>query len=173
MSVVKCDIPPTSALDHRLVELAYFRDSYLAPLGHPQAGIVDIFIDIFAHHPKWMKMLLLVRNSIASLFGLTTPKASEIIHFEIKDSYQVGDKMGVWPIFTLSDTEIIVGRDNKHLDFRLSVLKISEGEFTGVVVSTVCTVNNTFGKIYLFFIVPFHKWGVQQIMSNAVIEGRL
>jgi len=36
------------------------------------------------------------------------------------------------------------------------------------VVSTICTVHNVFGRIYLFLIVPFHRSGVQSLMSNAV-----
>jgi hypothetical protein len=173
MSIEKCDIPSASALDRRFIEAAYFRDSYRAPLSRTRAGIVDIFLAIFAHHPRWMKMVLIARNRIVPFFGLDAPLASEIINFEIKSSYRVGDKIGVWPILSLTETELVAGRDDKHLDFRLSVFKVTDGETASVVVSTVCVVNNTFGKVYLFFIVPFHKWGVQRIISNAVIAGRL
>ena len=65
------------------------------------------------------------------------------------------------------------GRDNKHMDFRLSVLKTRDDGKTSVVVSTVCTVHNVFGRIYLFLIVPFHRSGVQSLMSNAVAANRL
>jgi len=173
MAVVKCDIPSSSVLDRQLIETAYFRDSYRALLRHQRAGVVDIFVAIFAHHPQWMKAILIVRNRIASWCGLEAPTVSEIIHFKIKSSYAVGDKIGVWPIFSLTETELVVGRDNKHLDFRLSVLKVGEEGAESVIVSTICMVHNTFGKIYLFFIIPFHKWGVQWLLSNAVRAGRL
>ncbi len=173
MTVVQCDIPSLSVLDRRLIETAHFRDSYRAPLSRTPAGVVDIFLGIFAHHPMWMKILLMVRNRIASFCGLDAPTASEIIHPAIKSSYDVGDKIGVWPIFSLTETELVAGRDNKHLDFRVSVLRVTDGETASVIVSTLCVVHNTFGKVYLFFIVPFHKWGVQQLISNAIIAGRL
>ena len=48
-----------------------------------------------------MKLLLIVRNRIASLSGLDAPTASEILHVEIKDRYVVGETIGVWPIFAL------------------------------------------------------------------------
>gem|GEM_PF-386655 len=171
--VVKCDIPSLSVLDRRLIEAAYFRDSYRAPLSCTRASVVDIFFGIFAHHPMWMKILLVVRNRIASFCGLDAPTTSEIINLEIKSRYSVGDKIGVWPIFSLTEAELVAGRDNKHLDFRLSVLKVREGETASVVVSTICTVHNRFGKLYLFFITPFHKWGVQRLIANAIIAGRL
>ncbi len=160
-------------LDRDLIEAAYFQDSYRAPLSQPHASVVDIFWAVFAHRPAWMKALLLVRNRIASLCGLEAPSASQVLNPEIKSSYRVGDKIGAWPIFHLSETELVAGRDNKHLDFRLSVLKVPNDATVSCVVSTLCTVHNVYGKVYLFFIVPFHKWGVQWLISNAISAGRL
>jgi hypothetical protein len=173
MAVVECEIPSGSVLDRRFIATAYFRDAYRAPLSRARAGAVDIFLGIFAHHPMWMKILLIVRNRIASLCGLDAPTASEIMHLEIKGSYSVGDKIGVWPIFFLTETELVAGRDNRHLDFRLSVLRTTQGEAASVTVSTLCVVHNTFGKVYLFCIAPFHKWGVRRLISNAIAAGRL
>jgi hypothetical protein len=173
VNVVKCNYPNSSVLDRDMINAAYFKDSYRAPLDDPHARIIDIFLAIFAHHPMWMKIPLIIRNAVVPLFGLTAPTATEIINFEIKSDCKVGDKIGVWPILALTENELVAGRDNKHLDFRLSVLKVMNDETPSVVVSTVCTVNNIYGKVYLFFVVPFHKWGVQRLISNAVIARRL
>lgn len=172
-AVVECEVPVSSVLDRRSIEAAYFRDSYRAPLARTGVPIVEVFFSIFGHHPAWMKLLLVVRNRVASLCGLDAPTASEIINLKVKSSYSVGEKIGVWPIFALTETELVAGRNNKHLDFRLSVLKEADGQRESVVVSTICTVHNRFGRVYLFFIVPFHKWGVQQLLSRAIVAGRL
>jgi hypothetical protein len=150
MNVVECDVPSGSMLSRELIERAYFRDSYRVPLSRTELGIVDIFFGIFAHHPLWMKLLLIVRNKVASLTGLNAPTASEILHVETKDRYVVGEKIGIWPIFWLGEDEVIAGRNNKHMDFRLSALKVSDGDRTSVIVSTICTVHNLSGKLYLF-----------------------
>lgn len=168
MNVIECDVPSCSILSRELIERAYFRDAYRVPLSRKELGIVDIFSGIFAHHPLWMKLLLIIRNKIASLAGLDAPNASEILHVEIKDRYVVGEKIGAWPIFWLSEDEILAGRNNKHMDFRLSVLKIPDGDRTSVVVSTICTVHNLPGKLYLSFVVPFHRYGVRKLMANAL-----
>jgi hypothetical protein len=173
MPVVECDIPDSSVLDRSEISAAYFRDSYRAPLRRANASMVEIFFGIFGHHPGWMKLILIVRNRMVSLFGLEAPTASEILSVEVKSSYRVGEKIGVWPIFSLTERELVAGRNNKHLDFRLSVLKVADGEKESVVVSTICTVHNRFGKVYLFFIVPFHKWGVRLLLSRAIVAGRL
>jgi hypothetical protein len=173
MTIVECDIPLASVLDRHVIEAAYFRDSYRAPLSRMDASIVDIFFAIFGHLPLWVKALLIVRNRMASFCGLDAPTASEILNTEFKSSYVVGDTIGVWPIFSLTGTELVAGRDNKHLDFRLSVLRETDGKAASVVVSTLCWVHNLFGRRYLFFIVPFHKWGLKRLMSSAIIERRL
>jgi hypothetical protein len=173
MIVVECEVPSSSMLNREPMQHAYFRDSYRVPLSRREIGIVDIFFAIFGHHPLWMKLLLIVRNKVASLAGLDAPAASEILHVEIKERYAVGEKIGAWPIFWLSEHEIVAGRDNKHLDFRISVLKVPEDDRMSVVVSTICSVHNRAGKLYLFFIIPFHRYGVRKLMANALAARRL
>ena len=172
-AVVACDVPTHSALPRRVVESAWFRDAYRAPLVRDTAGVVDIFWAIFGHHPAWMKAVLLLRHRLASWCGLQVPSTQQVLQPQRRPCYAVGDTIGVWPIFHLSDTELIAGRDNKHLDFRLSVLKQAEGGTGNVVVSTVCQVHNRFGKWYLFAIVPFHRWGMRRMMNRAIAAGRL
>jgi hypothetical protein len=173
MLVTECDVPSSSVLGRDLVRAAYFHDSYRVPLARPELAIVDIFFALFGHTPLWMKVLLIIRNAIARLFGLEAPTVAEILNPTVRPVYRVGEKIGPWPIFFIGDNEIVAGRNNKHLDFRLSVLKAMDGATGSVVVSTICTFHNIFGKIYLFFIVPFHRSGVRSLMSNAVAAKRL
>jgi hypothetical protein len=173
MRVTECDVPATSALGPDLVRNAYFRDSYRAPLTRPDLAIADVFFALFGHMPLWMKILLIVRNAVAKAFGLEAPTVAEIMKPTARSGYRVGEKIGPWPIFFIADDEIVAGRNNKHLDFRLSVLKARDGDVMSVAVSTICTVHNMFGKIYLFFIVPFHRSGVQSLISNAAVAKRI
>ena len=173
MSVIECDVPSSSMLDHDLIERCYFHDSYRAPLNRTDLGMTDIFFAVFGHKPLWIKGMLVARNAVAGLAGLEVPTVAEIMNPEFKRVYRVGEKIGPWPIFFIGENEIVTGRDNKHIDFRLSVLKAADGDATDVVVSTICTVHNLFGKIYLFFVVPFHRRGVRLLMSRAVAAKRL
>ena len=173
MHVIECDVPSSSVLSRELIGNAYFHDAYRVPLARPELGIVDIFFALFGHTPLWMKLLLIARNAAAGLVGSDVPTVGEIMKPTVRSKYCVGEKIGPWPIFFIGDNEIVAGRDNKHMDFRLSVLKAIDGDAMSVVVSTICTVHNVFGKIYLFFIVPFHRHGVRSLMSNAVVAKRL
>jgi hypothetical protein len=172
MTVTECDVPSASVLDRNLVAAAHFRDAYRAPLSR-DAAIADVFHGIFGHTPCWMKRMLIVRNRLAALCGLAVPADADILDYRVKDSYVVGDRIGPWPIFALNERELVAGRDNRHMDFRLSLIKVKDDGGTSVVVSTICNVHNLFGKIYLFFIVPFHRHGVQKLMRNALSARRL
>jgi hypothetical protein len=155
-------------LDRDLVDHCYFHDSYRAPLRRTDLAMAEIFFAVFGHKPLWIKLLLIARNAVAGLAGLEVPTVAEIMNPQIERTYQVGEKIGPWPIFFIGENEIVTGRDNKHIDFRLSVLKAADGDATDIVVSTICTVHNLFGKIYLFFVAPFHRRGVRLLMSRAV-----
>lgn len=173
MSVTECNIPASSALSGDVVAQCDFHDSYRVPLSRPELGMTEIFFAVFGHTPLWAKTLLILRNAAARLAGLEVPTVAEIMSPQIRPAYRVGDKIGPWPLFVFDENEIVAGRDNKHMDFRLSVLKIGDGHAAAVVVTTVCSVHNLFGRIYLALVVPFHRSGVRLLLSRAVDSRRL
>ena len=173
MHVIECDIPSSSALSRNLIEKSYFNDSYRAPLARPELAIVDIYAAVFAHMPLLLKLLLVARNAMVRPLGLKAPTFTETMHGGFKTGRAVGETIGRWRIFFISDDEIIAGSDDKHQDFRVSVLRIRNAETASVAVTTICTVHNLFGKCYLFFVAPFHRYGVQKLLSNAMKAQRL
>jgi len=173
MSVVECDVPCCSALGKDLIKRADYRDAYRAPLSRSNLSVIEIFFAIFSHRPGWMKLMLIARNKIAALAGLDVPTTSEIMNMEKRDRYFVGEKIGPWPIFFLGSDELVAGRDNKHMDFRVSIMKVHDATRSSVVVSTLCMIHNKFGQYYLSSIIPFHKFGLRRLMASAVDAQRL
>ena len=172
MSVIECDVPCHSALGKDLIERADFRDAFRAPLNRSDLSVVEIFFGIFSQRPGWMNLMLIARNKVAALAGLDVPTTFEIMIMEKRDRYFVGEKIGPWPIFFLGPDELIVGRDNKHMDFRLSIMKVRDDR-PSVVVSTLCMVHNKFGQCYLSLITPFHKFSLRRLMVSALAAQRL
>ncbi|MES2938801.1 MAG: DUF2867 domain-containing protein [Pseudomonadota bacterium] len=166
-------MPAETALDQEFVEEAFFIDSYQISLTHGSATVVDIFFAVFGHHPAWLKAVLLVRHRVGAWFGLQAASTSEVMSPRRAASYRVGQHIGPWSIYFLGDRELVAGRDNKHLDFRLSVFKRGSGPSASAVVSTVCRTHNRFGRMYLRTIAPFHQWGVQRLLRRAGEAGRL
>ena len=68
----------------------------------------------------------------------------------------------------LGADELVAGRDNKHMDFRLSIRKVRDDSGLSVVVSTLCIVHNAFGRFYLAAVISFHTFGLRNLMARAV-----
>ena len=171
MSVIETEPPAISLLGGDRIETATFRDSYRAPLSIPDRDIIALFAAVFGHKPMGVKLGLVARNLVARLFGLDVPTIAQVMDGNIQGPYAVGDLIGPWPICALNSDEMVAGRDNSHMDFRLSVLRSSDG--TSVQVTTICHAHNAAGRLYMRVIEPFHRAGVRLLMSNAVAAGRL
>lgn len=172
MKVTRRRTPPTSAF---LGDLGgfYYWDSYEAPLRRGDLAIHEIYLALFAHHPRWARRLLILRGRIVSVFGLRAHTAADFDNIEIKQAYTVGEKIALFTLFGQNGTEIVTGGNDKHLDFRVSVRKLTEHGASRVVLSTVVSPHSLFGRAYLFAILPFHRFGVRNLLSNAVTAGRV
>lgn len=172
MKVSRRATPPASAF---LGDLGgfYYWDSYEAPLRRGDLAMHEIYLALFAHHPRWARWLLILRGKIVAPFGLRPTTAADFDNIKIKPVYAVGEKIALFTLFGQSDTEIVTGGNDKHLDFRVSVRKLTEQRADRVVLSTVVSPHNLFGRAYLFAILPFHRFGVRSLLSNAVAAERV
>ena len=168
MKVIRREAAPPSAFLHDL-GTAYYWDSFEAPLRRTDLAMHELYLALFAHHPRWARRLLILRGWIVAPFGLKASTAVDFEGIESKPSYRVGEKIARFTLFGQNDTEIVTGGDDKHLDFRVSVQKLTDR----VVLSTAVMPHNLFGKSYLLLILPFHRLGVRMILANAVKAGRV
>lgn len=173
MNLAACPLPVHTALDRALIENASFSDSYRVAMLRSNASVVDIFFAVFGYHPVWLKTILLVRHRVGAWFGLGAASTAQVLSPIQNETYCAGQNIGPWPIYFLDESELIAGRDNKHLDFRLSVQMHKTGEASFATVSTVCRAHNQFGHMYLRVIAPFHQWGVKRLLARALSAGRL
>ncbi|MCK0097375.1 DUF2867 domain-containing protein [Yoonia sp. F2084L] len=134
-NVRKIALPQASAL-HRLRVPGDFLDCYsVASDMHPRdaANIITTF-------PGWAQFLLVIRRIVTAPFGLDN------------DGPEVADKVGIFPVESETPQELIAGFDDKHLNFRVSVLS-DDGNIS---LATWVAPHNIGGRIYLAAIMPFH-----------------
>lgn len=106
---------------------------------------------------------MVLRDAIVARFGIKTAKQME---------GKPGKRIGIFRIYAVSNDEIIVGEDDSHLDFRLSVLRHRDaGRHGSVTVSSVVHCHNRVGRAYILLIRPFHKLIVQRSLARAVNRG--
>jgi hypothetical protein len=173
MNVARCQLPADTAVEPALLANAFFTDAYRVDLRRGDASVVDIFFAVFGHHPFWLKAILLARHRVGAWFGLEGASALAVMRPVRAPAYRVGEDIGPWPIYFLGERELVAGRNNKHLDFRVSVLKQGAGPAAYAIVSTVCRTHNALGRMYLHLVAPLHAWGVQRLLRRAARAGRL
>lgn len=118
-------------------------------------GLHEITETFVKPGPKWFEGLFALRHKIASIFNLKTPTS---IRSE-DDNDRNGARTGIFKVFGKTETEIILGEDDRHLDLRISlVLDQSVNRLEKkVTVSTMIKYNNNLGRIYFFVVKPFHR----------------
>lgn len=172
MLVTPC-APPTSSAISAGRRHADFACASRTRLTQPDRSVTEAFHAIFAHRPPWMNAALLTRNRFAAACGLETSTDEELLHPVVRALYTVGEKIGGWPIHALTPHELVAGRDNAHMDFRVSLLKVRDDLGDGLIVTTFCWTKNAFGRLYLAAVVPFHRPGLDGLIANTARAGRL
>lgn len=89
--------------------------------------------------PIWVNWLMRIRNIVVMPFGLRTDPGK-------------GETIGFFPVVMRNDAEIILGFDDKHLDFRISILTDGSHAYGATWVRR----HNRLGRAYLAVIMPFH-----------------
>ena len=172
MTVTQRDMPPDCVFSRDLTTI-YYWDSFEACLSRPELNMTEIYLGIFSRLPEWAKWLLVARNKIVSVLGIKGPTSAQLNDTGLKETYVVGERIALFTLYSQDDNEIVAGGDDKHLEFKVSVLRVNEGGMSKVVLTTVVNPHNLFGKAYLFVVVPFHKFGVKTLMSRAVAARRV
>lgn len=111
--------------------------------------------EIITNFPAWTRFLLKIRALVTAPFGLSN------------DGPPAPDKLGAFPVETESGHEIIAGFNDKHLDFRVSVISQDGKVFLATWVHT----NNIGGQIYLKAILPFHVLIVRNALARVRAVG--
>jgi len=141
-------------------------DAYAVDLPNARARELDmesLARQLLGSQPGWAQSLMVLRDAIVARFGIKTARQMEA---------KPGERIGIFRIYARSADEIILGEDDSHLDFRLSVLRSKqEGRHGSVTVASVVHCHNWVGRAYILLIRPFHKLIVQRSLARAVKGG--
>jgi Protein of unknown function (DUF2867) len=166
---------PASSRIAQLAKTAYFSDCYQAPLNHCKT-LSEAYQAIFGYPPVWMRNLMRLRNIIAKKLGLKSFNNEEISEIELsvfRLPYQVGRRAGIFLVQEIEPHELILGVDDRHLNFKISIFIHETKGYRVVSVSTVVVIHNLLGRIYMILIKPFHRFIAGYAVKVACTSGRL
>jgi len=171
-------IPSRSILKKNEATFHYI-DSFQSPiLGKGQRVDIAKFVQLFlSGGPKWADTLFEVRNKAVRLFGLKVSSAADRQKKVDITKLKVGEQVGIFRLFEKAENEVVLGEDDKHLNFRVSLFidQHSNGsDKKRLSITTAVRFNNAFGRIYFLPVKPFHKWLVRSSLKKIIqkIEGK-
>jgi len=119
--------------------------------------------------PQWVKGLLKFRNTSVKVFGLKTDSKTE----KPSPYYPIGSKAVLFKVSNRNENEIVMAEDDKHLNFRTSVMIERIDEITLVYSTTFVKFNNAFGRLYFLPVKPFHKILIKSLLKRYSNEKRI
>lgn len=103
---------------------------------------------------------------MVSIFGLkTSGKLTDRQKQLDAFTCEPGEQLALFKVFNKTDNEVILGEDDKHLNFRVSLFldhKKSETKKKTLTITTTVEFNNWFGRLYFLPVRPFHNLLSQQ-----------
>jgi len=145
-SVTSSPLPACSALHARFVPGDFLDCFNVSATMSPRhaAQIITAF-------PAWTQHLLRVRNALTSPFGLSANGPEAV------------DKLGIFPVESDTGNELIARFNDKHLNFRVSVV----AEAGRIYLATWVHPHNLGGRLYLAAILPFHVLIARNALSRV------
>lgn len=173
MRIIKSTLPDKSIL--KVGNKMYdFVDSFQGNFSDKNDTINSTKIGkaFFMSGPKWVDELFVLRNKLVGLFGLKiSSKISD--RQKLLDNFKCeeGEQMGLFKIYNKTNEEVILGEDDKHLNFRVSLFieqQANDKTNKKLIVSTTVIFNNWFGRLYFLLVRPFHKLIVPRMLKGII-----
>ena len=152
------EVPPSNA--EEILPGAQFADAFQVTVTGQELDAISAATLAFGRAPAWINGLLQLRNVLVAPFRL---KSGQL---------EIGSpsgRIGIFPVLHQSKNQIILGLDDRHLDFRLRVDIADRGAaHQTITATTVVRTHNLFGRAYLRTILPFHRVIVKTMLAQAV-----
>jgi Protein of unknown function (DUF2867) len=175
MEIIKTKLPNNSILNSNHKKYDYV-DSFQGMLLDCENKFkpIDIGKAFFSSGPKWGDKLFNLRNKIVSVFGLKTAGNVVDRHQQLNNfKCEPGEQFGLFKVFHKTENEVIIGEDDKHLNFRVSLFldnSKTDNSKKDVTISTTVEFNNWFGRLYFLPVRPFHRVLVPAMLKGIIKE---
>lgn len=138
---------------------ADFADAFSLVVDDPSLDAVTAAHRAMSHRPGWVTSLMWLRDLAVRPFGLRTSEDVSLVKVE---------RIGLFPVLSQSPERVVMGLDDRHLDFRLAVdVTALDDRRREIVATTLVQTHNRLGRTYLAVILPFHRLIVPSLMAQV------
>ncbi|WP_319945946.1 DUF2867 domain-containing protein [Mesorhizobium sp. AR07] len=112
--------------------------------------------------PRWVSWLTALRNFAVRPFRLKTGLEPAVLPY---------GRIGIFPLISQFPGKVVLGLDDRHLDFRVlvEVRELGMGR-QEVALSTIVKTHNRLGRIYLAIIMPFHRIVAPAMLAQILVK---
>ncbi|GMP04900.1 DUF2867 domain-containing protein [Bradyrhizobium sp. TM239] len=142
---------------------AQFVDAFRVEIGAATVNAREACTRMVLHGPRWIDVLLRLRNILVRPFGLkTSGEGAPAPHGLI----------GLFPVVSETPERLVAGFNDYHLDFRIVVDAAGDAASRQVTLTTLVRTHNLLGRTYLCLIAPFHKLVARGMMGRIAEPAR-
>jgi hypothetical protein len=163
----KTDIPVDSLTQQYLP--VNYADAFACEVtGAKELSADEIMISFWTVMPGWVNALFKLRNLLVRPFGLDTGEDRD--HSEkLKSMIRAGNgNNGLMSVVAKSGNETVILLSDKHLNAYMSVFISTKDKLQKVTAITLVHYHNRLGRIYFFFIRPFHKVIIKSMLRSTL-----
>ena len=158
---VRRTTPPSESVVASWYKNASLLDSYSIDLSaSEQSSMRELATRTLVNPPAWQKALIALRDAMVTPFGLKTSGT-------VRAFQDNKERVDFLPVQWEGRDEIVLGADDRHLDFRLSLLRRLSPTGTLLIATTVVHSHNALGFTYLNAIRPFHHLVVRANLARV------
>jgi hypothetical protein len=151
------EIKPTVDAD-ALLAGAQFADAFGLDIDGRTLDARQAAERMIGRSPRWIDMLVTLRNILVAPFGLKTSGAG---------TTTPRDMIGIFPVISQTPDRLVAGFNDKHLDFRVVVDVAATGHGQQITATTLVLTHNWLGRTYLAIILPFHRLVVRTMLAQV------
>ncbi len=164
--MVEETIIPKNSLLQNYFKKIYYKDSFRALCKNQSITVNDVLKSFFTSAPPWVIFSMKIRDKIASVLNLKVNGIKDHNAMIQNSNFNVGESYGLFTITEKTDQEVIMGTDDRHLNFRVSLYVEKIDQHTYIYISTIVQINNKVGWLYFNTIDLFHKIIVKKFLKN-------
>lgn len=152
--------PPSDSLISDWYPHSQLLDSYAIDMpSAPADSMRQLATLALGDPPAWFRTLLAIRDAAMLPLGVKSSR-------QLREGVSPESRVDFFPILEERENEIVLGENDRHLDFRMSLLRIRASSDTKIVATTVVHIHNLLGRSYIEAIRPFHHLVVKRSMAR-------
>jgi hypothetical protein len=137
---------------------AQFADAFSVTIDGPAIDARTAAERMLGRSPRWVELLLKLRNVLVAPFGLKSSGAGETAKLS---------QIGIFPVISETRERLVAGFNDHHLDFRLVIDVAAHRTGQQVTATTLVLMHNRLGRAYLALILPFHRLVVRSMLRQV------